>query len=359
MPARGRPILTTIGIEIEFADIPMNSMRSIRDRLEWSLVEDGSCRRYQNSLHGVPLNSGGRASKFGGEFVSPLLDLEGTKWRNDIGQITEALYCAGEGVSVATSIHVHVNATGIPIFALQNLVRVAGYLEAAMYRLSCAEAAINRGAVHMDYAYCRPLTGNGPPVVRCSSTGTDRQVFSFDALKNAKSYQDFRVALGRYDRWDGGKYHEARYTWLNFVSLYQHESIEFRVFNYTHSCKYIAAWARLCSEIVRICFGKVDQDLPVNPLGSSNLDFDDVLEFLMLDDDKVVYQLEDLWHMGSYQRPTIGYQRGHLGNNISWRGVPAQLKPDIVKDTPIYDFYKFRSDLTQLQRGKMVIRTRR
>ena len=50
-------------------------------------------------------------------------------------------------------------------------------------------------------------------------------------LIKAKTMGHLQQGLGRYDRQGSGKYHEARYVWLNLLSLYQLGSIEFRLFN--------------------------------------------------------------------------------------------------------------------------------
>jgi len=356
MASRGNPIINTAGIEIEWSEVPKAAMMYLRDTVDWAQTTDGSVRTHRPRKFGVP-NS--RMVEYGGEFVSPLLDLSGNKWKEDVSRVVEALYRAGEGVSATTSVHVHINATGIPVFALRNLVRMGCYLEAAMYRLSCAESGVNRGAIHVDYGYSRPITHQGPPVVYCTTSDTYRQIFSVDGLLKAQTNQEFLTALGRYDRWDGGKYHEARYTWLNFVALPQHGSIEFRLFNFTQYHRNIITWAKLCSEFVRASFGKIPEDLPRHPLGSRDIEFGDVVEILHLSDQKLIYHLEELWYQGDYQRGILGLQKGHLGMQVSWRGAASYLKPAIIRDEEVHNFYKYRSDLIKLKRGKVVIPTRR
>jgi len=358
MSARGRPVIDTAGIEIEFADLPKAACNHIRESVGWSLVEDGSVRNYRKQYFGLPVG-GRRPVMFGGEFVSPLLDLTGSEWKNSVSKIVEALYRAGEGVNVSTSIHVHINAQGIPFYALHNLVRIAAYIEEAMFRWSCAEAGVHRGALHLDYAYCRPITKKGPPVVYCPTSDTQRQIFDLDGLLNAESVNDFRIATGRYDRWDGGKYHEARYSWFNLISLWTHGSVEFRPFNFTGNHRNIITWAKLCSQIVRRSFGKVRKDLPMNPLGSGTTDLSEVLAFLELQDDVTAYQLEKLWNMADYQRGVIGYQTGHIGHSCSWRGVRSELKPHIIRDETIYPFYRFRADSDSIRHGGITLKTRR
>ena len=122
---------------------------------------------------------------------------------------------------------------------------------------------VHRGALHLDYGFCRPLGAQGPPVVRCADEHS-RPVFDTKRLLKAKTLEHLRQGLGRYDRHSGGKYHEARYVWLNLLSLYQLGSIEFRLFNSTYSYRNVLAWVDLCQHIIRAGFMPF-QELPENP----------------------------------------------------------------------------------------------
>lgn len=355
-----RPIIDSIGIEIEYENIPKHDGRDIANKVRWALVEDGSCRSFRHAIgpititpseavrpfmrdsaRGSTSDRGGRTT-FGGEFVSPVLDSTSKDWIDSVQRILDFLYERGEGISPYTSIHVHVNATNIPLFALQYLIEIGQHLEAGLFRLSCAEAKKHRGEVHCDYAYCRPLGKLGPPVV-----STDRgslPIFETGCLLQAETFNEFKKALGRYDLWDGGsKYHEARYVWLGLASLFLHGSIEFRLFNSTLRSRYIEAWVDLAKNIVRASFGK-RTELPHNPLGTDNIDLQDIIEFLMITDAKIIYLLEELWNLGGFPASVHGYQQGHLGQGINWEGVSSRLVPSqLDPEFEVYGFDEFKA----------------
>jgi len=208
------PLITSIGIEIEFAQVPKAVGRDLAAMVGYRLVEDGSCRSTRSACGYIPVVSDDNLfsrQMFGGEFVSPILNTEGDKWKRDVAYILEGLAWAGEGIDALTSIHIHINLAGLPMFAVRYLVEIAQYLEAGLFRLSCAEAGIHRGAIHLDYGYCRPISTGGPPVVLCQDNAL-RPVFSTETVKRAQNHIELKQALGRFDCHGGGIYHEARYT---------------------------------------------------------------------------------------------------------------------------------------------------
>lgn len=340
-------IVDSIGIEIEFNNIPKAMARTVLQRRSgWNVVEDGSCRNHKLSLGGFRLDNSdeitfvgsGRGTLFGGEFVSPVLDTNDHLWEGQVQRILDFLYEHGEGISPFTAIHVHINSSSLPLFALKYLIRLSLYLEAGFYRLACAEAGVHRGALHRDYAYCRPLTPDGPPLVH-SDLGL-RSIFDTRCLLKAQTYLELKQALGRHDTWSRGKYHEARYCWLGLPALFYHGTIEFRLFNSTLSAANVRAWVGLCKNMVRASFGK-QVELETNYLGTSRLLLDDLAEILMLTDDQLYYSLENLWNQASYQAGIKGYQRGHTGQEVRWSGIPNKLIPPEVISDEIYDFNNF------------------
>lgn len=325
-------IIDSIGIEIEFSGIQKSHADMFKQELSWRMVEDGSCRTRRGVIPGLPIEVTGASelALFGGEFISPIIDTSSNKtWKNEVSKILEWLGEAGEGLDVLTSIHVHVNAGSLPLFALQNVLRLGLFLEAGMFRLSCAEIGVHRGALHLDYGYCRPISKHGPPVVRCSDD-LYRPIFDVERLIQSTDISHIRQGLGRFDRSGGGKYHEARYVWLNLVSLYQLGSIEFRLFNSTYSYRNVLAWVDLCQNIIRASF-TLPQHLPENPLGSTDLQLEDIIQTLGIHDQKTIYTLENLWNAAGYQRAVMGDQMGHLGHSVDWRRTPKFLVPDIIE----------------------------
>jgi len=289
---------------------------------------------------------------FGGEFVSPVIDIDDDSWKETVRYIIHSLRDAGEGVSKKTSIHVHVNCSGLPRFALQHLVRLGLYLEDGMFRLACGEAGEHRGASHLDYGYCRPISGMGPPVTpTVGRRERHRQVFTTKCLLAAQTDNEFLMALGRRDRNMGNKYHEARYVWLNFLSLYSYGSIEFRLFNTTGKPEYLFAWVKLCQEIIQASFGK-HTELPENPLGSGTMVLDDIIELLCITDGDTIHTLEELWELGDYQPGVVGLQMGHLADNmVDWRNTPKNIIPPIVNADDIFSFNEHRSSDFTLRQG--------
>jgi len=376
-------LITTIGLEIEFGNIQKAHARRVAMDTGWALVEDGSTRSYRYALGGLTidvssiqcpfcghsLDTGrqghtiicglcGKSVRsnlpwerpmFGGEFVSPMIDTDTDPWVDHMTTLLNFLSQHGEGVDARTSIHVHVNCNGLPLFAMQQLIRVGCYLEAAMYRLACAEAGVHRGSLAYDYGYCRPITGAGPPVT-ATNTETRRQIFTVDALLGAENWTEFKQALGRYDLWGGGKYHEARYVWLNPVSFFVRGSMEFRVFNSTLKPKYVEAWVEVCKKITQASFGK-DGDLPPHPLGGSDdLDLLDVVEFLGITSNHTIYTLEELWNAAPYQASPRGLQWGHTGQRVNWARVSPHLRPPSCRQEDILGFGSAPQQ-TELLRG--------
>lgn len=345
-----KTLIESIGIEIEFARLPRGVTRGLR-RGGWRLVRDGSVDTRHRALLGlIPCEGGGDRTTFGGELVSPILDTTKDGWDSQLLTILDTLRRGGEGVDARTSIHVHVNATGLPLFAIRFLYEIGAYLEAGIYRLSCGEAGVHRGDILHDHGYARPITQQGPPVMECRD-GTHRPAFSLHTIRNIQSYQELRQASGRYDT-TGGKYAEARYVWLNPLSLLQHGTVEFRLFNMTTYPKFVLAWVKLCMEIVTSSLSKHSELPPPNPLGTNDITLEEILEFLQIRDNPTIYRLERLWELGSFSRGIRGWQMGHLGHKVSWNGVREELIPEPAGGE-IYGFNEFDREDVTLREGKM------
>ena len=334
-------LIDSVGIEIEFSGIQKSYGDVFKQGLSWRMVEDGSCRTHRGVIPGLPIEAvgSGNSAQFGGEFISPIINTADSKtWKDEVARILEWLGETGEGLGVKTSIHVHVNSSSLPLFAIQNILTIGLFIEAGMFRLSCAEMGVHRGALHLDYGYCRPISKQGPPAIRCADD-TIRSVFEVKRLLQAKNLSHLRQGLGRFDRHGGGKYHEARYVWLNLIALYQLGSIEFRLFNSTYAYRNVVAWVDLCQHIIRAGFLPL-RELPENPLGSTTIQLEEIIQLLGIHNNKTIYTLEALWNTAGYQRGVMGYQLGHLGHMVNWNRTQKYLVPEIIEDE-VLNFRKF------------------
>lgn len=333
------PILTSVGIEIEFANVPMETIkRSRRIRDNWKIVRDGTCSRTKIML---PNNEeivfserfnadsaalfGLKTQYVGGEFVSPIFNIEKPKWFDNVLYVIDALKEFEEGIDLRTGIHIHVNIQTPPLYALHNLVKLGLGLEAPMYRLSCGELGFHRGSKLKDYMYCRPLSSPGPQVIQDSKRKW-RPVFDAKKLLSTQSLHEFFIACGRLDINGRNKWHQSRYTWLNFASILLHKTIEWRIFNSTLEHENILAWVELCSHLVSHSLGK-NIELPEFPLGNSQIlenneySFNDFLTYACITDDDLSKKLEHLWYLGDWQENVKGYQKGHLGHSLDLGGI--------------------------------------
>jgi len=339
-------LVENIGIEVEAAQVTKDSLRRIANRVGWRLVEDGSCRSYRQSVGHIPVEEGGTEVMFGGELVSPIIDTTRDGWRDNIVIVLDGIRELGEGLDLRTSTHIHINCNGLPLFAIHSLIRMCAYLETAIYRISCAEHPAHRGVVHLDHGYARPL--DGAPVTGCGDA-LFRQVFTVDTLLKTKNLGELRMALGRHDLHGGSKYHEARYTWLNLVPLFTIGSVEFRLFNSTFRPSTLFAWIDLCKSMVQMSFGKGTVHHR-NPLGTSDITLEDMVELLMIDDE-YVYTLENLWNTSQFLPPVRGHQRGHLGYMTNWRKSPKHLVPQPIDPDDTISFEAYRNHDPIVEQG--------
>lgn len=350
MPQRWTPLITSIGVEIEFANLSTDDVkRDFKLRDYWKVVRDGTCSHFKVSLPngeeivirggcaGEDANQFGLKGEYvGGEFVSPIINIEKPKWYDDVIYIIDLLKNAKEGIDLRTGIHVHVNVHYPPLFVLHNLLKLGLSIEAPMFRLGCAELGFHRGSEYEDYKFCRPISKFGPHIVT-DTMDKYRPVFDANKLLNCKSVDEFFIALGRLDIHGGNKYNPQRYVWLNLASVPLHRTIEFRIFNSTLEHDNVIAWVELCSHIVSYCFGK-DVTKREFPLGNREVSdnneysFDDFLTDICLTDDELSKKLEHLWSLGSFQREVKGYQKSHLNQTLDLRGLSEGFIKDCIAD---------------------------
>lgn len=360
MPRSYTPLITSVGIEIEFTNIPIHLVKDNRkiSRI-WKIVRDGTCSRNKIMLPNgdeivfsqrnqpTEVNLYGlKTEPVGGEFVSPIFNIETKNWYDPVLYVLDVLKELGEGVNLRTGIHVHINIQMPPIYVIQNLVKLALNLEAPMYRLSCAELGFHRGSEYKDYMFCRPLSSPGPQVIRDSEREW-RPIFDAKNLLKVENLNEFFMACGRLDINGGNKWHQTRYTWLNFAAILLHRTIEWRIFNSTLELDNLLAWVELCSNLVSYSFGK-NIELREFPLGNSKLDagseysFEDFLIDAYITDDNLAERLENLWYLGSWQSKVKGHQKGHLGHSLELDGLTQKfIKKYLAKPVDIEEIVDF------------------
>ena len=338
-------IIESFGIEIEVVSLPYRLVRRIAPR-NWRVTEDGTIRDFHQTIGPILLNRQRNGTKQGGEIVSPILGEN--NWKQQITALFARLRAAGESFDLRAGIHVHINATGLPLFALHNLVHLGLWAEAPMYKIACGEMGFHRGSRYLDYGFCRPL--GSAPVSRSSGETIYRKAFTPETLLQTKSLREVNVALARHDL-AGGKYPAARFKWLNFVSLFTQGSAEFRVFNQTLTPAYLFAWIDVCKNIVQASFQK-RVSLKPQPLGSNCTEnmFWDFVEVLLLRN-STGYVLEKLWHTAKTPANIVGPQMGHLNHTTNWEGIPLRLVPPEVDPDIIVDFDYMKPTKTTVRRG--------
>ena len=229
MRDRYYPVVHSVGIEIEARDVSRELIRSRLGGFSGKVINDGSIRTRKPSVAGFPfisiknkdddmyniLYSMGvvtDSKEMGCEIVSSIIDTSQEGWERYVFKILDALEKLGEGVATNTSIHVHVNARGLPIDVIKNVVQIWKSIESGMFRISAGPLGTYRGALHKDSHYCRPLVKQGPHVQRCSD-GLYRPCFDVDAIARCNTMEDLEKALGRIDE-NNTQYHISRYMAL-------------------------------------------------------------------------------------------------------------------------------------------------
>ena len=330
-----KSIVDTVGIEIESSfltqDAAINLIRNSRLLGNWRVHNDASINTTRSSIPGLGISfnsvNGQMFSRrtYGAEIVSPPIDTtEDESWKDQVKELLGHIYKTGEIPQKETSIHIHVNSAGIPVYFVQNLLRLWQGLEASIYRLGIAESGIHRGELREDYKYCRPLSS--PHVVL--SDNCLRYSYSVDKMLSAKTYADFFTAYGNVSlSREANKYHPARYSGLNFFSLQSINTVEFRVFNMTTNWKNVVAWIELCKSMLRQSMGK-PIDLEKQDLGFSGEFNIPRLQSILEFDDETAIQLEYLWNNSDWPNPVKGNFFTHSNHStIKW----AKLKPEKVE----------------------------
>ncbi len=316
----------SVGIEVEFASIKMEDLRSSVPG-SWTIDRDGSVTREVSRIGGTTVYADGQISGYlqwdrvGGELISPIESFEeADEMVHDIEVVTRALRTKGEIISDAASVHVHLGVGKFPSCrTLKNIIRLALAIEAPMFRLSVGESSKHRGVCHNDFMYCRPITGHGPQYVR-GTNGFWYEAFDIQKiLNNARTAMDIIQGWCRADH-QPRKWVPARYYWVHMASVFSRGTLELRCFNETLESKYILAWADLTRAIFKTAtMGQVS--LPMFPLGSSKPDgwkgefrVDDFFRIIPPDlfyFPRTKTTLEELWFKSTWQ-PGVDPQVSHL-----------------------------------------------
>ena len=275
MPERmmNHEIIESVGIEMEFSNLDRKSnklQQSLHNKnlRNYRLVHDASCESMREFFADtdLPIEFAEetdlktlapivRRAVIGGEVVSPIRHSGHKDWIKEIYNLVEVLQQFGEDESSERdSFHVHVNVSqSIPLFAVQNLLKITLTLEAILFRLG-GMGRINRGHVN-NYCFCRPFLGNGPPVVQQKwGNGKVSNIPICDAemMLGAETKEQFFNYFGDsiYYAQHNVRYVTHRYMCVNFYPILTQGSFEFRTANKTLNPEYIIAWTNLCKAIV-------------------------------------------------------------------------------------------------------------
>ena len=362
---RYNPVVSSVGIEVECRNVSKRNMSRLLRGVSCKVINDGSVRHYQPTVLGFPfirvesdlvrrtlrtMDLYHSEQEMGCEIVSPIIDTSVKGWENYILRIMDAVGKLGEGVAAETSIHVHVNAHGLPVDVIKNLVRLWQSVEAGVFRLSASEMGVYRGSIHRDSHYCRPLVKKGPHVQKCAD-GLHRPCFDVDAIQRCDSLDDLEKALGRIDR-NNTHYHISRYMALGLHPLFRLGSVEFRTFNFTLVPANIITYVNLSKSLLRNAMDKQVEDYPLNPYGTSNLTLADMVNWLRIEDDSTIYTLENLWAMGEFPAPLAGWRMTHMEGQrrgFEWGRIRNELKPaPIPEDEKIWRSDSLTNDAVEI-----------
>lgn len=151
----------------------------------------------------------------------------------------------GDFVSDRASTHFHIGFANNLVF-LQSLLEISLMVDPVLYRLGGMGRTF-RGRTNQ-CAYARPLLHSAAVnVVTRNPEKRYAKVINPLAALSAKTIEEFWASFGVEYKLGGGssKYHPSRYGGINFFSVPQHGTIEFRHCNQTHDVFMIIAVAKL------------------------------------------------------------------------------------------------------------------
>lgn len=366
----------TVGIEIEYVDIIANKcLKQVVGNYGCALTHDASVESPSNTLGNLPIKGKTldpilnkalmRGSTIGGEIVSPKIGTQSCEWVKIFDDIFSVLKRCGERPNTNRgSIHVHINMphdltkdgnNRHSIGMLRRTWMFAGYFEQAFFRIG-SFGRPHRGRV-MDFIYYRPITHNGPQIVR-DYQGGDRPALNYQDVLESKNRNEFFVkcsdVLGA-----EGRYHPSRYMWINYYNLMAPQPhLEFRVFNKTLRWDYLWAGTELCKAFVKACY--IHDTKTVSRLTSGEVYglidypssddqyFQNLVDFLLIEDKTLIELLRKIWETSDYPEYVDNRVRSHLRNstrvfyNTEYsRYWPAVLSTkDVVRRPDYIDIHK-------------------
>lgn len=237
----------TIGVELEFVLPSRGEFKGAIKRLPsgFSLVSDGSVRTYREEINSNGLINPLTTSRIecGGEIVSPPLEIENIGVFYPIFKVL--YYDLLEVPHATTSIHIHVYAGDLSHEQLLKLYRNSLKWEEFFFNVATPKDQTCHRGIHNDFIYCRPL--ESPPWARDCSSRTEGS--SIGKILETESFSQMLYTLGNWTL-RRNKWHPPRYVGINFCSLHEHQTVEFRVFNSTQDFSLFTAWTDLCKNFV-------------------------------------------------------------------------------------------------------------
>jgi hypothetical protein len=262
------PIIDSIGIEIETDCIPRGRTSRVDgfqedhdasiESIGWT---DSKC---PGLFFSKPLSTKSGQVTLGTEYKSSVLTLN---LNEDIYPVLcKALYdieSKGEGYeSKRSGIHVHV-CMPYNLDIIKNLFNICAHLEQVFFYLGGMGYG-NRG-VDNDFAFCRPITKCGPPVI--PTVNGLGQCFVLEDLLSSKTIKEL------FNRYGGisidnppNKYTPVRYTWVTIYPLLNLGTVEFRIFNKTLNPNYLYSIVKLCQFVCNTSLRNSETELPVNSI---------------------------------------------------------------------------------------------
>jgi len=293
----------TIGIEVETVSLPQNIWEK---HSVWSVTTDGSIRDYRlrNPLFleaPLAVNTARKGNtKFGAELVSPIISVNKDMWEN-IHHIFSCLYESGETSHANMSIHIHVGC----LHKFSVLAKAIPFLKKVDKLLfDVSTAGQEPRGLYNNFLYYRPL--KSPP---WAQDGKGMYRPSIGNLEVCSSAYDFQFCMGRKEL-SASKWYPARYCGLNFASLFEHGTLEFRHFNFTNDFLILKAWIYLCLGIYK-CIGtrKYITDLSkLIRIGGYNLESAKGLEYI----------IKHLPVSDVYSRIDMSPMATHTGRKVCW-----------------------------------------
>lgn len=184
----------------------------------WKIVNDASLTP-QKRVDGIKKSADGTYQV---ELVSPILtyaDIE------DLQEIVRLLRGAGAFVNKGCGIHIHIDAANHSPRSLKNLINLMASKEELTYKALEVDPSRLR--------YCKKVSENLIQTVNKKKPKT---------LKELEDiwYENYRGESR------GRKYHSSRYKGLNFHSVFEKGTVEFRLFNSTTHAGKIKAYIQFC-----------------------------------------------------------------------------------------------------------------